>query len=153
MSSTVHTSWISPDSTHDVVNHLHRILISCRGGNKILVSLLCNRIAEVHGQTQLLMQPSPRIVDISDQWSGAEFAGMEFNHNVPSMDRFSGHQDSVSQSAQDENSSEDSASSRTFGGMLQATSQSSGGFSWEGELLSNLQNRLPTAMMRGDGYG
>jgi len=67
-------SWDSPSSTDrpgDILNQLHRILSSCRGGNKTLVSMLCNKIAEVQNGQMLVMQRRNRIIEEEEspeQW-------------------------------------------------------------------------------------
>lgn len=61
----------SADRAGDILSQLHRILSSCRGGNKRLISMLCKKIAELQSGHMLLTQPSDRIIDAEDsseQW-------------------------------------------------------------------------------------
>jgi hypothetical protein len=61
----------SVDRPGDILNQLHRILSSCRGGYKPLVQILCTRIAEVQDRELLLIEPSSRIIeedDMDEQW-------------------------------------------------------------------------------------
>jgi hypothetical protein len=85
----------SADRPGDILSQLHRILSSCRGGNKTLVSMLCNKIAEVQNGQMLLIQPSNRIIEEEDspeQWptrtSDTLNGQMNFNMgmNLGSMD-------------------------------------------------------------------
>ena len=68
LSNNSRLSWASADRPRDILNRLQQILASCRGGNKMLVSLLCNKIAELQNQPQMLLEPSSRIEELDDQW-------------------------------------------------------------------------------------
>jgi len=59
----------SADRPRDILTQLQRILSSCRGGNKRLVAMLCNKIAEAQTGQQLLLEPrSGFIEEMNKQW-------------------------------------------------------------------------------------
>ena len=62
-------NWIPSDNAREILNQLHRILSSCRGGNLTLASMLCLKIAQIQDQQPLLLEPSSRVEELSDEWS------------------------------------------------------------------------------------
>jgi hypothetical protein len=54
-------SWTFPGNAREVLNQLHRILMSCRGGNETLSMMLRMKITEVQNGEPLLLEPSSRI--------------------------------------------------------------------------------------------
>jgi hypothetical protein len=76
----------SLDRPGDILNQLQRILSSCRGGNKTLVSMLCTKIAEVQNGQMLLIEPNSRIIeqeDTEEQWhDSVDSNGMAFTMSM-----------------------------------------------------------------------
>jgi hypothetical protein len=56
-------AWTFPHHARDILNHLHRILTSCRGGNVILSAMLRSKIAQIQDNQPLLLQPSSQVRD------------------------------------------------------------------------------------------
>jgi len=54
-------TWTFLENAREVLNQLHRILMSCRGGNETLSMMLRMKIAEIQNGEPLLMEPSSRI--------------------------------------------------------------------------------------------
>ena len=67
------------NNARDILNQLHRMLASCRGGNMTLASMLQTKIAQLHEHQALLLEPSVRIEDISEQWLDPMHVSPEFD--------------------------------------------------------------------------
>ncbi|KAL3419119.1 fungal specific transcription factor [Phlyctema vagabunda] len=67
LANTSRLTWNSADRPRDILNQLQRLLASSRGGNKMLVTMLCNKINDIHSGTQTLVEPSSRIEEL-DEW-------------------------------------------------------------------------------------
>jgi hypothetical protein len=61
--------WTFSENAREVLSQLHQILASCRGGNVSLASMLRAKIAHIHDQQTLLLEPSSRIEEISEEIS------------------------------------------------------------------------------------
>lgn len=61
-------SWIPSDNAREILNQLHRILSSYRGGNLTLASMLFLKIAQIQDQQPLLLEPSSRVEELNEQW-------------------------------------------------------------------------------------
>ena len=54
-------TWTFPQNARDILNHLHRMLTSCRGGNITLSAMLRSKIAQIQDNQPLLLQPSIQV--------------------------------------------------------------------------------------------
>jgi hypothetical protein len=61
-------SWRSPGNAREVLNQLHRILASCRGGNVALASMLYLKIAHIQDRQPLLLEPTSQIQELYGDW-------------------------------------------------------------------------------------
>ena len=128
-------AWCTPDSPREVLDQLHRILASCRGGNKFLISTLCSRIAELQDCPQLLIEPDSRVVEIGDQWLSETFprAG---------LGRLASNSDSRLHHMPDEMKISRESVNLDSGNMQQGSLQGTDSFAWESEMnfLSSIRN-------------
>ena len=59
-------AWTVPNNARAILDQLHRILASCRGGNETLSRMLRLKMAQIQDQEPLLLEPSPRIQEVFD---------------------------------------------------------------------------------------
>lgn len=71
-------AWTFPQNARDILNHLHRILTSCRGGNVILSAMLRSKIAQIQDNQPLLLQPSTQVRDFIQPNRGGTPVGFSF---------------------------------------------------------------------------
>jgi hypothetical protein len=98
-------SWNTTDRPRDVLNQLHKILASYRGGNKTLISMLSNKIAGIQNGPQILVEPSSRIEELDDQWLSESTTSLDsmYNTTLDNMPRLQGFQLSSQEAFANEN--------------------------------------------------
>ena len=136
-------AWSTPDSPQEVLSQLHRTLVSCRGGNKFLVSTLCNRIAELQDRPRFFIEPSSRVVEIEDQWLSETFPAAALGRLVSISDQGSHQLSDGDAVAREEN-----ATSLCFNNMEGNVLQGTGNLSWESDIMNNLLSSV-----RNEEYG
>jgi len=70
--------WDASTNAREVLRQLHRILASCRGGNVTLASMLYLKMVQIQDQQQLLLELSPRIEELGDQWTSQMINAISF---------------------------------------------------------------------------
>ncbi|RDW77909.1 fungal specific transcription factor-2 [Coleophoma crateriformis] len=61
--------WDISDQPREILHQLQRILASSRGGNKMLVSMLCSKMASIQHDSLLMVEPSSRVEELDDHWA------------------------------------------------------------------------------------
>jgi hypothetical protein len=98
-------SWNTTHRPRDVLNQLHKILASYRGGNKTLISMLSNKIAGIQNGPQMLVKPSSRIEELDDQWLSESTTSPDsmYNTTLDNMPRLQVFQPSSQEAFGNEN--------------------------------------------------
>ena len=95
--------WSVQDNAREVLEQLHRILASCRGGNIVLASMLYLKMAQIPGRQQLLLEYTPRIEELGDQWIGQMIIPIDFDFGLEGLSRQGTLSASLSRSDKEEN--------------------------------------------------
>jgi hypothetical protein len=59
--------WTFEENARDILSQIYQILASCRGGNVTLATMLRIRMTQILDQQPLLIEPSSRVENITEQ--------------------------------------------------------------------------------------
>ncbi|PMD47997.1 hypothetical protein L207DRAFT_415564 [Hyaloscypha variabilis F] len=81
-------AWTFPNNARNILDQLHRILTSSRGGNKPLSTMLRIKIAQIQDKEPLLLEPSARIEELFDRNSTTAPSNIDTEGDAPPCSSF-----------------------------------------------------------------